>query len=506
MPAFLLLLLAPAAEPLHARIDALLDKANKGKPVSPSADDAEFLRRAYLDLTGTIPDSKAARAFLDDKRPDKRAKLVDQLLASPERPRRMADLFHVHLMERLGDNPAWMKYLQESFARDRPFDEMARDILAGKPGGPSFWLAKRLEHYGQNPVDYPGLARDVGRLFLGQDLRCAQCHNHLFINDYKQAHFQGLLAFVQNAYVVNAPRGMLGEKLASKMEFVSVFGKKKQVTGPRVPGGKEMALPEKGKEWRVPPDPRKRKPGVPAFSTLEALAREVRASPLFARNIANRVWWAMMGRGLVHPLDLHHSDNPPSHPELLDLLAKELAEHRYDLRWLMREIALTRAYQRSSQLPEGVKTLGPARFRTAIEKRLSPEQLLWATLRATGNPEKLADAKARLKFVQAFAGPAREPEERPAPALKGALFWLNGPLVQSWLAPAPGNLTHRLAAMPDERVAEELYLSVLTRRPDAEEATAVKAALKGKAGKTRAGAITRLAWALLASTEFNVNH
>jgi hypothetical protein len=526
MSAFLLLLLLPSAEPLHVRIDAILDAANKGQPVSPVSPDAEFLRRVCLDLAGTIPDAKTARAFLDDRASDKRAKLIDRLLKSPEHSRRMSELFHVHFMERMGDNPEWTEYLRESFAKNRPFDEMARDILGGKPGGPSFWLTKRLEHYGENPIDYPGLARDVGRLFLGKDLRCAQCHNHLFVKEYKQADFQGLFAFVQNAYIANAAKGEVGEKLVTgKTEFISVFGKKgKQATGPRVPGGKEVAIPafEKGKEWRVPPDKKKRLPGVPSFSPLAELAHEVPTSTLFARNIANRLWWAFMGRGIVHPLDLHHAGNPPSHPELLDLLAKELVAHKYDMRWLIREIALTRAYQRSSQLPDGVKKLEPAKFRTAIEKRLSAEQLLWATLEAVGNREKVVAAKApppikgkkapsplevaRQRFIRAFAGPVREPEEEFSPALKSALFWLNDPLPQAWLQPTPGTLTHRLSALSNDRVAEELYLSVLTRRPDAEESAMVKAALLGKTGKERPRAIMRLVWALLASTEFNVNH
>ncbi len=515
MPA-LLLLLALHAEPLHVRIDSLLGLA--GRPVSPAADDGEFLRRAHLDLAGTIPDVKAARAFLDAKDADKRGKLIDALLASPAHPRRMADLFHVQLMERLGDNAAWAAFLLDAFAKNRPWDEVAREILSGK-GGASFWLTKRLENYGQNPVDHHALARDVGRLFLGKDLRCAQCHDHLFIDDYKQADFQGLFAFVQHAHLNG---GALGEKLVTaRTEFVSVFGTKgRQQTGPRIPGGKEVAIPtfDKGKEWLTPPEPRKRIAGVPRFSPLAELAREVPASPLFARNLANRLWWALMGRGLVHPLDLHHAGNPASHPALMDLLAKELAESKYDVRRLVREIAMTKAYQRSSRLPGGAKA-DPAGFRTMLEKRLSPEQLLAATLQATGMREAVENAKAppapkgkavptalesaRQKFLRAFAGPVREPEEDLSPALKGALFWLNDPLIQGWLA---GPLTERVAGRKDDEAAEELYLAVLTRRPDADETAEVKKALAGKTGKGRVAVARRLAWALLASTEFNVNH
>jgi hypothetical protein len=512
----LILLLTLHAEPLHRQIDSLL--AAPGKKASPLADDGEFLRRASLDLAGTLPTSRAARAFLTSREADKRRKLIDGLLASPEHPRRMASLFHVQLMERLGDDDAWLTFLHDAFAKRRPWDEAARDILTAQAGA-SFWLVKRLENYGQNPVDYPGLARDVGRLFLGKDLRCAQCHDHLFIDDYKQADFQGLFAFVQPAYLNG--KEVRERLVTARTEFTSVFGTKgRQQTGPRVPGGKEVMVPafEKGKEWLTPPDPRKRIPGVPRFSPLAEMAREVTASPLFARNLANRLWWAMMGRGLIHPLDLDHTGNPPSHPELLGLLARHLAESKFDVRSLIREIALTDAYQRSSRLPEGGKH-DPAGFRTMLEKRLSAEQMLAATLEATGmreaveasrpaTPEKgkrppTALESARLKFRRAFAGPPREPEDDLAPELRGALFWLNDPLIQEWLS---GPMALRVSKLSEAEAAEELYLSVLTRFPDKDEAEAVRKALAGKEGKARLAVVRKVAWALLASTEFNVNH
>jgi hypothetical protein len=498
----LAVLLLFAADPLHARIDSLIP----GTP-SPSADDAEFLRRAYLDLAGTVPDTKTARAFLDDRSADKRAKLIDHLLGEPGYAARMADLFHIHLMERLGDNPAWSKYLRDSFAKNRPWDEMVRDMVHPRPEGEAeaatFWVTKRLENYGQQEVDKPGLARDIGRLFLGRDFRCAQCHDHLFIDEYKQAHFQGLFAFIQNASLQNQ-KVLVEKPMTDKVAFASVFGKGKGETGPRLPGGREIAVPEKGKEWLTPPNPKTRAPGVPRLSPLTELARELPAHPDFSRNFVNRLWWAFLGRGIVHPLDLHHKDNPPSHPALLDLLSKEFVAHKHDVRWLVREIVLTKAYQRSSALPDGVTALKPEKFLTAIERRLTPEQVMLATLTATGTTltGKELDA-ARTKFTKAFGGPAREPEEDVAPSLKGAMFLLNDPLLLGWLQPKPGNLVGRLKAMKDDEVADELYLSVLTRRPDDEERAAVKKAL---AGKDRDRVLSRLAWSLLASTEFHVNH
>jgi len=282
-------------------------------------------------------------------------------------------------------------------------------------------------------------------------------------------------------------------------------------TGPRLPFGQEIEVPalEKGKEYEVPPDPKTGAPGVLRFSTLTKLAETLPApeDPLFARNIVNRLWWLMMGRGLVHPLDQHHSGNPPSHPELLDLLAKEFVAHKYDVKWLLRELALSQTYQRSGALPAGVKSLPRESFLTANEKRLSAEQLLVSMREAMG--ERAPDGKPdplTAKFQKAFANPPREPEDEINPMLKAALFVLNDEAVLGWLTPKPGNLVDRLTKLSDpEKVAEELYLSVLTRLPTADERQMVAKYLE-KNKDRRAVACGHLAWALLASTEFCVNH
>ncbi|MGE3805362.1 MAG: DUF1549 domain-containing protein, partial [Gemmataceae bacterium] len=221
--------IASGDQPLHEQIDRLIEAKAKGKSPSKQSDDAEFVRRIYLDLAGRIPTATETRTFLADRSADKRARLIDQLLAGSEYSVRMGQVFNVMFMERLGDHADWQKYLRESFAANKPWDQMARELLradpTGKERGASFFLAKRLENFGQNPVDYPGLTRDVGRLFLGVDLQCAQCHNHVFIKDYKQADYQGLFAFFQNTYLVDPKQMLVGEKLTTKkIEFVSVFG------------------------------------------------------------------------------------------------------------------------------------------------------------------------------------------------------------------------------------------------------------------------------------------
>jgi hypothetical protein len=514
---------APADEPLNARIDSLIAAKAEGLPAGSLADNAEFLRRVYLDLAGRIPTVQDVRAFLDDPSPQKRTAAIDRLLNSADYPRRMQELFHVMLMERLGDNDLWKKYLLDSFAANKPWNEMARDMLRADPQneatrGAAFFYAKRLDHYGQNPIDYAGLTRDVGRLFLGVDLRCAQCHDHLFIDDYKQEDFQGLFAFFQNTFLQDLPGAIVGEKpTTQKVAFMSVFVKVEKQTGPRLPGSPEIAIPslKQGEEYLQPPDAKSKSPGTLKFSPLASLAEQLpRADNLaFTRNIANRLWFVMMGRGLVHPLDLSHQANPPSHPELLDLLAQEFAGHGFDIKWLLRELALSQTYQRSSRLPAAGPPPPPERFLTALEKRLSAEQLTRSTLEAVGQRERLETAdggkpyiELQARFIKALANPPREAEETFSPSLASALFLLHDTAVLDLLTSRPGNLIDRLDRTTDAKlVADELYLAVLSRMPTDEERSEVAGYLTKHADR-RVEALSQLTWALLASTEFCLNH
>lgn len=517
---------APAAEPLHTRIDALVATGHPDyeKHAAPLAPDAEFLRRAYLDLNGTTPTAAEAKAFLADADPQKRAKLIDKLLAAPAYARRMAQVFDVALMERRRDTkvprPAWEEFLRANFAANKPYDALVREILSAdgdpKNRAPAkFYLDRDFE---------PNLVtRDVGRVFLGRNLQCAQCHDHPHVPDYKQADYYGILAFLNRSYLFpnpTAPTAVIAEKADGDVSFMSVFDKAKKTgtTGPRLPGGKSIDEPkaEKGKEYKVAPAKDVRP--VPAFSRREKLAAAVTGNPAFARTAANRLWAAMLGRGIVHPVDLDHAGNPPSHPELLDRLATEFAEHEFDVKWLLREIALSRTYQRSSEPPAGDAEVPADRFLVAALQPLSPEQLAFAVLQATGQTDveraalgaKATDTAvdARLAaqvtaFRAAFAGRPGEPEDDAA-TLGQALFLKNGAVVRGLTAPRPGNLADRLAKLTDDTVADELFLAVLTRPATADERTDVAAALAGAAN--RPAALGELVWALVASAEFRFNH
>lgn len=514
LPFLWLCSLASAADPLSTQVEAIIASTAKDQqiPLSPPADDAEFLRRAWLDFAGTIPSASETRAFLADRDPQKRDKLIDSLLDRPEYASTMADRFHVMLMERLGDHPDWTAYLRTSFATNRPWDRMVADMLRGDSDDPAtrgavFFLSKRLENYGQQPVDHSALTRDVGRLFLGKNYQCCECHDHLFIEDYKQQHFQGLHAFFRNASLVDAKLPRVAEKpTVDKLKFASVFTKVEMATAPALPDGEMVMIPmlKPGEEFAVSPDRKKNLPGVPKFRTLAAAAERIPAPENrdFARNSVNRIWFLLMGRGLVAPLDLAHSRNPASHPAVLELLSTEFVAHKYDLKWLFRELAKTPTYQRSSALPPGRSESPPRYFATALEKRLSAEVNYAAVLKATG--EKGSDA-LRAKFLKAFANQPREPEDEITPSLKAALFLLHDPAVLELVQPRSGNLIDRLAKLPDPAVADELFLSVLTRLPSAEEKALVGNTLaKHSAGRT--AALGRLAWSLFASAEFQVNH
>lgn len=510
---------------LASRIDDLIAAKAGGTTADKTSDD-EFLRRVYLDLAGRIPSLSELRSFLSDSNPAKRTAVIDRLLANPEYARRMTELFHVMLMERLGDHEEWTKYLTDSFQANKPWDQMVKEMLnpnaeSESLRGAAFFLSKRLENYGQNPVDYPGLVRDVGRLFLGVDVQCAQCHDHLFIADYKQEDYQGLFAFLGQATLrqdVKFP-AVAENLLTQKVAFKSVFVQVEKAIGPRLPRGSEVDIPSfaKGEEYATPPNKKNKQPGVPKFSPLKILSEQLPRgeNEMFKRNIANRLWWVLMGRGLVHPLDLHHSDNPASHPELLALLSDELAAHHFDMKWLLREIALSDTYQRSSQLPEGSAEIPAASYRAFLEKPLSAEQIVISVAQATAG-ENPIDAAAnasggvskelRDRFLKAFANPPREPEGDHAPSLKSALFLMNDKEVLERFKPTGGNLIDRLSQQSEvPKLAEELFLAVLSRRPTAEEVTDVDKYLADH-HEHRDVAIGQLAWSLLASIEFSVNH
>ena len=269
------LLMLPAAAlgqaPLHQRIDQHIQKGLTNA-AAPRADDAEFLRRVSLSLTGVIPSADEARAFLADKAPDKRVKLVDKLLASDGYARHLTDLFDVLLMDRRADKhvkrPEWRGFLQTSFAQNKPYDQFVREILSADGSDPKARPAAKffLDRDGEPNV----LTKDITRLFLGMNLHCAQCHDHPLVEAYKQDHYYGVLAFLNRSYVYTDKTtkvSIYAEKAEGDVTFQSVFvAKVTKNTGPRIPDGKVIAEPkfDKGQEYVKPVGKGER--GIPKFS------------------------------------------------------------------------------------------------------------------------------------------------------------------------------------------------------------------------------------------------
>lgn len=540
-----------SAPPLHQQIDELVGQRLVELKITPavSSSDAEFVRRVSLDLTGVIPTAKQARAFLDDSAPDKRQRLIDELLASPDYAIHMARVFDVMLIERRiptinsYDVPAvkWRAYLTEAFAENRPWDQMVRDILGSD--GTDERNAAGVKFYLVRDVAPHQLTRDVGRLFLGVDLQCAQCHDDPRIESYRQADYFGIYAFLQRvtAFRDNDKNvSLVGETAVGKATFVSVFTAKGGETNPRLPGGEMVPDPEveKDKEYVVKPGPKDR--GVPTYSRRLKLAELLPRAETqgFSRNIVNRLGAMLMGRGLVHPLDLHHASNAPSHPELLDRLEHWLVEHKYDLKALLREMLLSQTYQRSSILPESVKELPVDAFAVAPLRSLSPEQLSWSVLQATGRIEqhfsqleakqkadatKPEDAPPAWKtrttqleplerqtrsLIAVFAGLPGQPDGDFQPVVDQALHLLNSPTMLPLLRDEPSTLLKRLTAISEtEPLAEELYLSVLSRQPNTDEVAQVRELIAPfKLPAERREPLTALMWGLLLSSEFRLNH
>ena len=562
----------PAADKpgeLAKEIDRLIEAAlpKFASHASPICSDAEFLRRVTLDLTATIPSIDRTRAFLADNRPsdDKRTDAIQRLLGSPAHGRRMQYLLDWILMERrTSENVAsaqWQSYLRTAARENRPWDQLAREILVN--GGSDTKTRRRARFYLDREFDLTVVTRDVGRIFLGKDLECAQCHNHPVVDAYLQRHFHGLKAFLDRSYLFTDPKSKkksLGEKAEGDVTFTSAFDDAKGKTSPRVLDLPEIFDPKDTAKQYVT-KPGKTAPGVPKYSRRQQLGKAVTSDEnrAFRLNIANRLWAAMMGRGLVEPLDLAHAANPPSHPKLLDLLGDQLHAHGYDMRWFLGELAHTKTYQRSSRPSQAAADTVRHHFAVGLLKPLTPEQYAWSTMEATGflqgvRTSAIAKLKsdAKKKAASKDSGKAsgkpkkdaavasqKDESSGPTPkeletalnkavnshiktfvthfAVEGgqktsfsatapqALFLVNGPLLRQWLKPTKTNLTGRLAKLDDSAlIAEELYIGILNRPPTESERSEVVDYLQKVT--ERNDAVTELTWALLLSAEFRFNH
>ena len=356
---------------LRTVIDHRLKPATGVVPARCS--DAEFLRRVSLDLNGMPSTSDEARLFLADPNTNKREQLVDRLLVSPHYARHIASTLDLMLMERRANTNVtadeWQAWLMKSTRDNKPWNVLAREILTADGDDPNQRPAARfvLDRGAEPNV----LTHDISRIFFGRDMQCAQCHDHPIVADYLQSDYHGLLAYVAPGYTVVRKEGdkqvtLYAERAGSDLSFESVFIKGTQHrTGARMPD--DLAVEElfflPGDEYQIAPADAVK--SVPKFSRRARLAEFATngTNQAFNQNIANRLWAHMFGRGLVHPVDMHHPDNPATDPELLRILGGQFAAMSYDIKAFLRELALSETYQRSFDMPSDL--LSPAEQATA---------------------------------------------------------------------------------------------------------------------------------------------
>lgn len=491
----------------------------KALRVNPSevCDDATFLRRVYLDTLGVPPTVAEARLFLADVRPDKRSRLIDALLARPE----FADYWALKWSDLLRNEEkqldrkgvrAFRDWIRTAIAEGRPLNEFARDLIAGR--GSTY--ASPAANYYRALRDPLTRAEATAQVFLGVRLQCAKCHNHPFDSWTQDDYFRwaALFARVQYRIVQNNRRDKF-DKHEFDGEQVVWLDRDSETTHPRT--GQAVAPRFLG----APAD-------LAAADRLLALADWVAdpANPFFAKAQANRVWGHLLGRGLVEPNDDFRATNPPTHPELLDALARDFAAHRFDLRHLVRTILLSRTYQLSWQ-PNDTNRDDEANFARSAVRPLEAEPLLDALARAAGVPVKFegqpsgvragqlpgVQLKARgtpsaaERFLKAFGKPERllscDCERSDDPTVVRAFQLLTGEVVTTAVADPDNRIGRLLADRATTAAAvEELYLAALARYPSATEAREASSFVDRAAD--RRAALEDVLWALLNSKEFQV--
>ncbi len=486
---------ATAASPdpgeLAARIDKHLAARWKAEKITPAtvADDATFVRRVYLDLTGRIPTVAEVRGFIADNSPDKRAKLVTKLVESAGHTRHMATFWRREWVPQT-DTPEYAGLAEEiegwlatKLHEGLTYDRVVRELMTAKRTKGSvtpttFLIAN--EHKVEN------LAANTTRAFLGVNLDCAQCHDHPFAKWTRDQFWQTAAFFgrpVSNAGAV-----------AGKLEL-TIPNTKKTVT--------PQLLTDPQPQW---PELLKDDTG----RTILATWVTAKDNPYFAKNAVNRVWANLFGTGLVEPLDDLSGENPASHPELLDELAKAFTDSGCDLKYLTTAVVLTKAYQLSSTTPGG--SANPRLFARFAVRGLTGEQLYDSLRVAAGMPAERDDLEAAaMRDRKRFADKFRV--ERPGAAERSILQTLslmNGKMTADLTTVGA---TPTLRAVTDapflntKGKVEALYLAAIGRKPtDDESGPLVKYVEKGGADGDQGKALSDVFWALLNSIEFSTNH
>jgi Protein of unknown function (DUF1553)/Protein of unknown function (DUF1549) len=496
-------------------IDRLLESSWKKAGVNPAkpATDEEYLRRAYLDLLGRIPDVQEAQAFLQTKETDKREKLVDFLLEHADYPKNFATQWTILLIGRgnqgrMVDRGALCSWLRKQFAANHPWNDVVFDLVtaagSNKQNGAVNYILAHLE------FDAVPLTSRTTRLFLGQQIQCTQCHDHPS-NEWKQGDFWGINAFF---------KGLKTEQKTSVNE-----------TG--LEAYDHTELRDEPSDAHVRFDKRNGLVGIafPKFLNGQKISqgtdviRRIELGKLIvdpknedlSRAFVNRMWAHFLGRGFVNPVDDLGPHNTPSNPQLLDKLAREFQESRYDVKQLIRWIMASRAYQASSVKGKGVdKEEGLFNF---LQLRpMSPEQLFDSLLTATnahraGNgtqSDRKRDAWLR-QFLFAFGNDEGEETTNFQGTIPQALMMMNGELLRDALSGKPGSFladcieqAQTQARSPEAYMVNQIYVAALSRYPTRKELQQAGRYLASYPDSLQV--LQDLFWALLNSNEFILIH
>lgn len=515
--------LLPPERPIHEAIDHYIDQKIQTAGISPApqADDAALLRRTTLDLCGRPATLSETKAYLALAEANKRELLVDRLLASPAFARHQVNEFDTLLM--YSSKGSVREYLKTAIDENRPWDRMFRELLLGEENDAE---QKRAIQFVKSRVnDLDKLASETSAIFFGVNVSCAQCHNHPLVPEWTQDHFYGMKSFFARTFDNG---GLLGEKEYGLVKYKTVGGEQRDaklmfLTGAILsePEGKEPNKDEEKAEKQKLEELKKNKqpPPPPGFSRRAQLVTAALAPSernYFARSIVNQLWARFYGRGLVNPIDQMHPENIPTHPELLDWLARDLATHRYDLKRLTRGLVLSRAYARGSRWEQGPRPEADL-FAVANLRPLAPMQYGMALKLGATNADQFAadmkpeDFEKRIEGIEGgargLAGQFEQPQGDFQISVSEALLFNNADRVSNDLLRDAGDtLVGKLKTIEDKKqLVETAVWTVFGRAPDAEEAKLLEEYL-GRRDDRKLEACRQLVWALLTSSECRFNY
>lgn len=490
---------------MAARVDEIIEQRldKDGLLPAPLCSDEVFLRRASLDLTGVLPTVADGRRFLTDKAPDKRERMIERLLNSPSHPTHMASTWRNTMLprsfdrEQLNNAAGLQNWLRNQFVKNLRYDNLVAEFLVATGDGAS----GPALYYTSLELAPEKLGASSARIFLGLQIQCAQCHDHPD-EHWTQRDFWGYAAFFSQ---LQTPDGNRSARVVDAENGEVVLPDTEEVVEPKFPDG--TSLPED------------------AFGSRRAqlaIWMASRDNPYLPRAAVNGTWAHLFGRGLVNPVDDMGSNNPASHPELLDELTTYFTRNKFDLRLLMRTLTQTKAYQRSSQLSSlqpneassETKQIPPELFGRMLVKTLNSEQLFDCMTRAAGTEADTAGmtldpflAPRRLSFVSRMHRQTRDATLYQA-GLPHALLLMNGPEIQAATSPENSRLLRGLKApwFNDQQRIETIFLATLTRFPTEAEQQPLLDLLEKSTEEERQSILADALWALLNSAEFALNH